>query len=125
MAEIVVEGDEVVVRISALEELGAFHGKVAVPLAAVEAVTVDHHPWGALRGMRAPGTGLPGVIALGPRLWSGGRDFAALYGHKPAVVVDLGSGSPFCRLVVSVADPHAAANAIRTARPGVGGAEDR
>ena len=39
--------------------------------------------------MRAPGTGWPGVIAVGTRRGSFGKDFAAVHGKGPAVVVEL------------------------------------
>ena len=58
-----------------------FHGDIAVPLSAVREVSVEPDPWSALRGIRAPGTGFPGVIAYGVRRMTGGRpDFAAILG---------------------------------------------
>ena len=44
---------------------------------------------GELRGLRAPGTGIPGVIALGTWRSKGAKDFAAVYRGGPAVVVEL------------------------------------
>jgi hypothetical protein len=44
------------------------------------------------------------VISLGTRRGGGIRDFAAVYGNRPAVVVEL-EGAEFDRLVVSVHDP--------------------
>jgi len=70
---------------------------------------------GALRGIRAPGTGIPGVIALGTRRFDGGKDFAAVRGDRSTVRVDLGDGSPFGRLVVSVDDPDSTVAAICSA----------
>ena len=57
----------------------------------------------------------PRVIALGTRRFGGGRDFAAVLGHRPAVWVDLGEESPFARLVVSVSDAEGTSTAIRGA----------
>jgi hypothetical protein len=89
-----VEGDSVVVRLSLLERLGAFvASEPRTPVAAVETVRVSDDPWSELRGIRAPGTGWPGVIALGTRRYSGGRDFVAVYGRKQkAVVVECNRG---------------------------------
>lgn len=105
MAEFAITGARLVVRLSALEKLGGFHADIEVPLRLVRDVSVAEDPWTALRGIRAPGTGLPGVIALGTRLGSGTTDFAAVYHHTPAVVVET-TGGDFDRLVVSSA--HAA-----------------
>ena len=100
MAEIDLGGGQLTVRLSRLERLGALRGDVAVALADVAAVRAVDDPWAELRGVRAPGTGVPGVIALGTRRGGFGRDFAAVYGHNPGIVVELAHG-PFGRLVIS------------------------
>lgn len=113
MAELRVEGGELVVAMSELEKLGAFRGDVRLPLTALRAVRVAEDPRQELRGIRAPGTGIPGIIALGARRGEG-HDFAAVYHDRPAVVVDL-EGATFDRLVISVDNPEATASAIRSA----------
>jgi hypothetical protein len=115
MPKVIVNGQHLVVGLSWLEKLGAFRGNVHVPLRAVRSAEPEPDPWGALRGIRAPGTGIPGVIAYGTRRYDGGRDFAAVLGSRPAVRVDLGEESPFGRLVVSVSDPDSTVAAIRGA----------
>jgi hypothetical protein len=80
-------------------------------------VEVSADPWRALRGLRAPGTGLPGVIALGTWRRRGRKDFVALRGRGPGVVVHLRDG-PFGRLLVSAGDAEAVAAAIRAAADG-------
>ena len=115
MARMIVDGRDLVVGLSWLGKLGAFRGNVRVPLRAVRSAEAEPDPWGALRGIRAPGTGIPGVIAFGTRRFDGGKDFAAVRGGRPAVRVDLGDGSPFGRLVVSVDDPGGTVAAIRSA----------
>ena len=67
MASLIIDGADLVVKMSELEEIEAFHGEVRVPLAAVRAVRTADDAWPELRGIRAPGTGLPGVIAVGTR----------------------------------------------------------
>jgi len=112
MAKLIVDGPDLVVRLSSLEKLGAMHGDVRVPLSTVQSAEVEPHPWGALRGIRV-GTGIPGVIALGIRRFAHGQDFTAVVGGKPAVRVDLSEASPFSRLVVSVDDPDSTLASIR------------
>jgi hypothetical protein len=97
------EGDELVLRLNDLEKVGALHGNVRVPAAAVRTVRMTEQPFRELRGIRAPGTGLPGVAALGTWRYNGGKDFAALYRGGPAVIVEL-DGAAFKRLLVSAQD---------------------
>jgi hypothetical protein len=79
----------------------------------VREVRVSDRPWSELRGIRAPGTGIPGVIALGTRRGGGGRDFTAVYRNRSAVVLEL-EGAVFDRLVISVDDPS---NVVAQLRP--------
>ncbi len=114
MAELVVDGDFLAVRLSGWERAAAFHGDVAVPLAAVREIAVEPKPWSALRGIRAPGTGFPGVIAYGVRRITGDRpDFAALRGRAPAVRIELDPPARFARLLVTVPDPEATVAGLR------------
>ncbi len=119
MATLEVQRDELVVSLSPLERLAAFRREVRVPLSTLEAVAADPDPWSALRGMRAPGTGIPGVVAYGVRRMTGSApDFAAVHGRGPAVRVELAPGARFARLVVTVADAESTVEAVRR---GVGG----
>ncbi len=86
-----------------------------VTLRAVTSVRVVDDAWPELRGMRAPGTGLPNVIAVGTRRGGFGKDFAAVHGKGPAVVVEL-EASDFDRLVVTSDDAARSAESIRSAR---------
>jgi hypothetical protein len=100
MAALRREGDELVVKLNDLEKVGALRGDVRVPWSAVREIRVSDSPFRDLRGVRAPGTGVPGVIALGNWRARDGKDFAALYRGGPSVVVTL-DGSEWKRLLVS------------------------
>ena len=115
MARFAVEGSTLVLRLSGLERLGAFILRdPSAPLSAIRSVRVSENPWSELRGLRVPGTGLPGVIMLGTLRGHAGRDFAAVYRHRRAVVVDI-EGGLYGRLIASVDDPERVAAAIREA----------
>jgi hypothetical protein len=116
VAKLRVHGDELVVGLSPLEKLGAFRGDVHVPLAAVRSARVSARPWSELRGIRAPGTGFPGIISLCTRRGSGVVDFAAVYRGGPAVVVDL-EGAHFDRIVVTCEDADNVVRRIEQAVP--------
>jgi hypothetical protein len=114
VASLLVQGEELVVSLSGAEQVAAMRGDVRVPLSAVKAVSIDLDPWCALRGIRAPGTGFPGVVAYGVRRLTGDRpDFAAVHGRGPAVRVELGAEAVFGRLLVTVEDPEGTLAALR------------
>jgi hypothetical protein len=120
VAHLDVAGDELILHISVLERLGGFvRGDARIPLKAVRGARAVANPWQELRGIRSPGTGWPGVIALGTRRFSGGKDFAAVYGKGPGVVVDL-VGVDFARLIVSTRDAEAVAAEIEKSRSDLG-----
>ena len=118
MARLEVDGDALVVRLSGLERLGAFRlSEPSAQLSAIREVKTALDPWRELRGLRAPGTGFPGVIALGTRRGQGFRDFSAVYGRGPGVVVEL-DDTPWSRFVVTTRDgsPEDAVARIEAAR---------
>lgn len=111
MATLSAENGELVLRLSRREKLGAFHGDIRVPLSSVQDVRVSRRPFAEVRGTRAPGTGMPRVIALGTWRDRKGKEFVALYRGKPGVIVDL-RDAPYRRLIVAADDPEAVAAAI-------------
>ena len=120
MPRLRIDGDDLVVTLSALEQLAAFRfGDVRVPLSSITDVAVEPDAWAALRGIRAPGTGIPGVIAYGTRRHRGGRDFALVRGgHRPGLRIDLEAPAPYSRLVLTVADPQEQAKLVSRAQRG-------
>jgi hypothetical protein len=113
MAKLIVDGPDLVVRLSPLEKLGAFHGDVRVPLRAVRSAQPEPHPWDAVRGVKAAGTGIPRVAVLGTRYVKSGRDFVALVAGRPVVRVELSDQAPYEQLLVSVSDPESTLAEIR------------
>ena len=111
MARLYAEDGELVLALSGREKVGALHGDIRVPLSAVQDVRVSAKPVRELRGLRAPGTGVPGLIALGTWRYRGGKDFVALYRRRPAVIVTL-RDARFARLLVCADDAQAVAAAI-------------
>ncbi len=114
MARLSVDGDELVLDLSGLEKVEGFHGDIRVPVSAVRDVRYTTDPWSELRGIRAPGTGVPGVVAVGTRRAHGLKDFAVVHGKGPAVVVEL-EGAEFARLVVTDDDAGATTAELRRA----------
>ncbi|MBV8429916.1 MAG: hypothetical protein JO244_02050 [Solirubrobacterales bacterium] len=118
MAEVNLEGDELVVHLSGWERAAAFRGDVSVPISSVRTLAVEPEPWAALRGIRAPGTGWPGVIAYGVRRITGERpDFAAILRGRPVIRIETDPPAQFARLLISVSDAAATLAGLRAAVP--------
>jgi hypothetical protein len=100
MAELIVDDEQLHVKLSRLEKVGAFSGEVSVPLTSITAVERLVNARSAIRGMRFPGTGLPGVIALGRWRKRGSVDFVAVYKNNPGYLIEL-DGERFDRIVIS------------------------
>ncbi|MFI5685177.1 hypothetical protein [Streptomyces sp. NPDC051636] len=113
VARLVVDGDDVVVRLTLRERLLARRREVRVPLAAVREVTVQPDWWRALRGERHAGRRLPGRFCLGEWRHTRGRDFVAVRESGPVVLVGLWPPAGYARLAVSAPDAEAAARAVR------------
>jgi hypothetical protein len=115
VATLIIDDGHLVLAMSRLERIGGLHGDIRVPLSAVAEVAVSDTPFRELRGIRAPGTGMPRVIALGTWRTRTQKGFAAVYRGRPGVVVRL-RGTEFAWLCVSADDPQAVAERIRAAR---------
>ena len=109
------DGTDLVLHLTGVEKAEGVHRDIRVPLGAVTGVRVVGSAWdGELRGWRAPGTGVPNVIAVGTRRGGFGKDFAAVHGTGPAIVVEL-DGADYGRLVLTADDAEAAAASVRAA----------
>jgi hypothetical protein len=112
MARLIVGGDVLRVHLWFFGRAGAVvSGDLWFPLTAVRSVQVTEQAWSELRGERSPGTHVRGVVALGTFKHLYGRDFVALYGRGPAVLVEL-DGMRFMRLLVSRQDAEEVAEQI-------------
>ncbi|HET9690109.1 MAG TPA: hypothetical protein VFP61_03080 [Acidimicrobiales bacterium] len=115
MAELVIDGDDLVVRLTRWQKAMAAHGDVRVPLSAVRRVGVPDSKWLALRGWRSTGLNVPGKASFGTRRHGDGYDFVAVSGaHDEAVCVEL-NGQRFGQLVVSADDAPAVADRVAAA----------
>ena len=114
MAQVVTADGTVTLALRPLERLEGLHGDPAAPVTEATGVRAVEDLWAELRGMRAPGTGIPKVIAVGTRRGSFGKDFAVVHGRGPGVVVEF-EGQEFQRWVVSVDDPGLIVTEVSTA----------
>jgi hypothetical protein len=118
VAQLVVEGDELVVRLTTWEKMSGFHGNVRVPLSRVRGVSAPDNAWVELRGWRMAGTSIPGLVAVGTRRHGEGYDFTAVHRQRPTVQVDINGPPRWQRLLVSMdegLDPVVEADRIASA----------
>jgi hypothetical protein len=108
VASLVVAGDRLVLKLSRLERLlGLAVRNPDAPLTAVRIVYAVRPAQSAIRGIRAPGAGIPSLLALGHWRGNGHHDFVAVYGKHAGVVVELDPREAFDRWIVSLDDPDA------------------
>jgi len=88
-------------RLGRWERLGATHGDVEVLASSLAGAQAVADVWEQLRGVRAPGTGIPGVIMLGTTRHDDVTDFCVVYRHGPGLVVDL-RDHEFARILISL-----------------------
>lgn len=101
MATLTIKNAELTVTMSPWENVGALHRDVSVPLSSVVEVEYVAKARGLVRGLRSPGTGVPGRILLGTFRTPSERTFAAAYGNGSGYVVRLRAAG-FDRLVVTM-----------------------
>lgn len=115
MAELKVEGDELVVHLKKVEKLEAVHGEVRVPLASVTSVEVLDDVIKSVHGIRV-GTGVPGYVAIGTFTSRDARTFAVVHHDTPRGLLVRLAGAAFDQLIVGCDHPEAVAATI--GRPG-------
>lgn len=102
MAELVVDGSDLVLHLPARQKMLGFHSDIRVPLTAVRSARAIDKPWLALRGRRMAGTAMRGVAAIGTWIHGDKKyDFNVLRREERAVQVELNAGR-FERFIVGV-----------------------
>jgi hypothetical protein len=100
--------DGVVVEFEGWERLAAGTPGFTVPWEHIDRAEAVTNTWKHARGYRLTGS-IPGVALLGTMRFRGGRDFAAIRGTKPGILIEV-HDEPFERLVATA--PHRVVEAI-------------
>ena len=106
MAELAVEGDELVLHLAWTEKAAAVHGDPRAPVSSVRRLEVledAHEP--ADHGFRI-GERLPGVVEVGTILEGGRKHFAAVHHDTPRGVLVVFEGTAYDEWIVGCADPE-------------------
>jgi hypothetical protein len=104
VAKVTIKNDHLQVSIRAFEAVQALQGTFSVPLTSILGATEDPNfiRAGSLGG-RAPGTGLPGVVARGTFRKSGERTLSLWSRNQEIVVIQL-IGHKWDRIIVGSDD---------------------
>ena len=102
MAQVIEVNGELILQLSLREKIFALHGNPRAKVSDLISTTKSDTPWTkeVLRGVRAPGTGIPYVVLLGSMRFKGGKDFTAIYKRGPVRIYEFGAGE-FKRWIVS------------------------
>lgn len=106
-----IEGNELLVRLPGWDALFALRRGLVVDLAVVHGIRVQTaDPVG---GLPIWGTSLPGGLRVGTFVVDGRREFWDVRSPGQVLEISLGAGAAWSRLILQVADPQAAALALR------------
>ena len=114
MARVSIEAGELVVDVEGLDKLWALKSRLSIPLANVRGATLDPGIVRDRKGVRAPGTHVPGVIVAGTFHHEGERVFWDVRDAAKAVVIEL-DDEQYARLVIQVEDPGATVDLVEGA----------
>ena len=119
MTEIELTEDALIVHVLAWDRLWAFKSRIGVPLVHVSSAEVDpeiaRREW--WKGIKAPGTALPGVIKAGTFYQGRERVFWDVHDPDKTVVIQL-RNERYSRLIGEVEDPSATVAAVKQALGG-------
>jgi hypothetical protein len=114
MAELRVEGSDLVLHLTGAEKVEGVHGDLRVPLSQVRGVDVlddAHAPVGIGAGFKI-GTRIPGVVEVGTVQGATKRLFAAVHHGTPRGLRIRLAGSSYDEWIVGCADPEAVAASL-------------
>jgi hypothetical protein len=90
MASLRVHPDRLEINLTPAERTLALRREpIVVARDNIRSVTITDDPWIWIRGIRAPGTAVPLVLAVGTWKFHGGKDFLAIKSKRQAVIIDL------------------------------------
>ena len=106
MAVVRLDGDDVVIELTAFEKAESLHGDVRVPRSSVRAAAVVDDPVAQVKGMKVVGARVSGHFAIGTFASTAGKTFAVVHHGEPhGVRLDL-VGTIYDLVVVGCEDPQ-------------------
>ncbi len=125
MAILVINGQELSLKLSILEQIAAFWPAPRANLDQLVSVEFVEVLWSSavLKGVRAPGTGIPYVVMIGVMRRLKSRDFCVIKRKKPGVILGFSSG-PFKRWIYTLEGSRHAEEQLLEALPHIAGQKE-
>lgn len=125
MAILVIEGEQIRLQLSPLEQAAAFWPAPKALLSQVESIQFVDNLWSTqvLQGVRAPGTGIPFVVMIGVMRRLKSKDFCVIKRKKPGVILSFSAG-PFQRWVYTLEGSRHAEDQISAILPPIQGKKE-
>ena len=115
MAQLHVDGNDLVVRLGIVDVMLSMRSTMRFPLTAVQRIYVDPVVADEPRGIKAPGTYVPGVLTKGTFHFDGVKTYWNVRRGTDAIVVEL-YAQKLDRLVIEQANPATIIQEIISAR---------
>ena len=95
MANLMIDGDQITLKLSPLEQLGAFWPAPTATIDQVQSLEFRENMWSTetMQGFRAPGTAFPYVVLIGVMRRLKTKDFCVIKRKKPGVIISFSSGN--------------------------------
>ncbi len=114
MVIVSIKDGDLKLHIEGVHKALALRNEIVVPLKHVRGVTADPGVSAMPRGLRAPGTSIPGHLYAGTFYHEGEKVFWDVHNFAKAIVIEL-TDEDFKRLVVEVEDPDEVVSMIELA----------
>jgi hypothetical protein len=111
MVEVTVGGDNIIFNIRGLHKLWSFKRQLIIPRSNITRVKQDISVLKGCKGIKAPGTHIPGLIVAGTFRNNGKKSFWDVCKSKNAIVVDL-KNEEYDFLIIEVSDPESVMDLI-------------
>lgn len=115
MATIAIDNDQLIIEQTAVDTVLSLRSTLRFQISSVRGVTVDPSVGSEPKGIRAPGTHVPGFVVAGTFRHEGRKTFWNIRRGTNALVITL-DHEDFDQLIVEVDDPFAAMELINKAR---------
>ncbi len=104
MVTITIAGENLVVVVNGMGKVLALRSELTIPLKHVTGAKADPEATSLPKGLKGPGTRIPGIIYAGTFHKDGEKVFWDVHNSDAAIVIDL-ENEDFKHLVVEVKDP--------------------